>query len=472
MSNNNNKNKRQKQTTQTNNYSENGLFHYPNAQLDLHNLDLIVEHQLRTEKKLQSEANILSSLRPTKKPRLSGRVSPVLTVKFQEKHGTPKCIHLIALLDSGTSDTIMEEQFAKKLRTRESEATNWNTAAGNFNTNRRCKINMQLPEISPTMTITSDVHLTKSISPRYDMIIGRDMMKELGILLDFQNSLIQYGHMQVPMTDMDNLPSLVKVVADYNLMGTAPKSALSSNLRGPYQHGSLRTSPRSSEANFVTGILEPPTVAKAVEHVSKILDAKYAPVTPEQILDNSPHLSEEQKAGLKPILYKHLRLFDGTLGKWKGFQHKLELKDPKAKPFACRPYPVPVKNKATLMLEIERLCKIGVLRKVNNSEWQSPSTIIPKKDQTVRFITDFRKLNERIKRKPFLLPNIRDTLLELQGFEFGTSLDLNMDTITLNYILIPGSIVQLCFPLASTNTYAYQWAYVIVPTFSRNTCLT
>ena len=78
------------------------------------------------------------------------------------------------------------------------------------------------------------------------------------------------------------------------------------------------------------------------------------------------------------------------------------------------------------MLEIERLCKIGVLRKINDSQWQAPSTIIPKKDETVRFITDFRKLNSRIKRKPFPIPNIKDTLLELEGFKYGTCLDLNM----------------------------------------------
>jgi len=188
------------------------------------------------------------------------------------------------------------------------------------------------------------------------MIIGRDLMQELGIMLDFKHGLIHWGEVQVPMTDMDNLPSF-------------------------------------DEVHFATGIREPQSAAEAVERVSKILDAKYAPVTPEQILDNSPHLTDAQKRSLKPILYKHLKLFDGTLGKWKGVLHKLELKDPKSPPFACRPYPVPVKNKETLKLEIKRLCRLGVLRKVNNSEYQSPSTIIPKKDQTVRFITDFRKLN-------------------------------------------------------------------------------
>ena len=182
-------------------------------------------------------------------------------------------------------------------------------------------------------------------------------MSELGIILDFKEKLVMYKHVHLPMVDMDNLPAIGGRMLN--------------------------------ESHYATGIEEPLLAADAVERVSKILDAKYAPVTPEQILDNSPHLSEEQKQTLKPILYKHIKLFDGTLGKWKGIQHRLELKDPAGKPFACRPYPVPVKNKHTLMLEIERLCKLGVLRKTNNSEYQSPSTIIPKKDQTVRFITDF-----------------------------------------------------------------------------------
>ena len=50
----------------------------------------------------------------------------------------------------------------------------------------------------------------------------------------------------------------------------------------------------------------------------------------------------------------------------------------------------------------------------------------PKKDGTVRFISDFRELNKRIKRKPFPIPNIQDMLLNLEGFQCATSLDLNM----------------------------------------------
>jgi hypothetical protein len=48
-------------------------------------------------------------------------------------------------------------------------------------------------------------------------------------------------------------------------------------------------------------------------------------------------------------------------------------------------------------MEIERLGKIGVLRKINQSEWGSPTFIIPKKDGIVHFISDFNELNKRIK---------------------------------------------------------------------------
>ena len=365
----------------------------------------------------------MSQLRPTKKQRQSGRLAPIVVVRFVEKHGTPKCKNLIALLDSGCSSTIMDKKFAQKLRRKKEPATNWSTAAGTFSTTGTVQTLMQFPDFSETMTVKSSIHLTKSVSPRYDMIIGRDLMKELGVTIDFKDGLVHQGTQQVTMRDMDALPSLRNSIRSgymnqsYDLEGE-PLSGRRTKPKNP-----VRT---LNDAQFATGIKEPASTKAAVERVSQILDAKYAPVAPEQILENSLHLSEEQKRSLKPILYKHIRLFDGTLGKWKGFQHKLELRDPNAKPFACRPYPVPVKNKATLMVEIKRLCKIGVLRKVNNSEYQSPSTIIPKKDETVRFITDFRKLNERLKRKPFPLPNIRDTLLELEGFKFGTSLDLNM----------------------------------------------
>ena len=48
-------------------------------------------------------------------------------------------------------------------------------------------VDMQFPQLLEALPIKKDVHLTKNLSSRYDMVIGTDLMKELGIQLDFQN---------------------------------------------------------------------------------------------------------------------------------------------------------------------------------------------------------------------------------------------------------------------------------------------
>ena len=103
--------------------------------------------------------------------------------------------------------------------------------------------------------------------------------------------------------------------------------------------------------------------------------------------------------------------------------------------------------------EVERLCQIGVLKKVNRSEWAAPTFIIPKKDGSVRFISDFRELNKRIKQKPFPIPKIQDLLLKLEGFQYATSLDLNMGYYHIE--LSPNS-KRLCTIVLPWGKYEYQ----------------
>ncbi len=51
---------------------------------------------------------------------------------------------------------------------------------------------------------------------------------------------------------------------------------------------------------------------------------------------------------------------------------------------------------------------------------------ISKPDGSLRSLTDFRELNKRIIRKPFPTPKIQEMLQKLQGYQWATSLDLNM----------------------------------------------
>ena len=78
------------------------------------------------------------------------------------------------------------------------------------------------------------------------------------------------------------------------------------------------------------------------------------------------------------LLTEYEDLFDGTLGDWKTEPVSLELKEG-AKPYHGRAFPVPKIHKATLVNELNRLCKLGVLEFQPASEWAAPSFIIPKK---------------------------------------------------------------------------------------------
>jgi len=119
---------------------------------------------------------------------------------------------------------------------------------------------------------------------------------------------------------------------------------------------------------------------------------------------------------------------------------KLELKEG-AKPCHARAYNMPRCHMQTLKAEAERLVKTGVLKKVNRSEWAAPTFVIPKKDGSARFISDFRELNKRTLRKPCPIPNVQDMLLNLEGFQWATSPDLNMGHCHIR--LDPGS-KELC----------------------------
>jgi hypothetical protein len=92
------------------------------------------------------------------------------------------------------------------------------------------------------------------------------------------------------------------------------------------------------------------------------------------------------------------------------------------------------------------LVEAGVLRKVNRSEWGFTSFTVPKTDTTIRSIADLRVLNKRIKRKPYPIPKIQDILLKLEGFQFASSLDLNMGYYHIELTPKASKLCTVIFP--------------------------
>jgi hypothetical protein len=98
------------------------------------------------------------------------------------------------------------------------------------------------------------------------------------------------------------------------------------------------------------------------------------------------------------------------------------------------------------MKEIDCLILIGLLKWQTSSKLALPSLIIPKKDHTVRTISDFRELNKQIVRKPYPIPKISTTLQELEGFMYATTLDLIMGYYTIRLDPTAAKMCTIIFP--------------------------
>jgi hypothetical protein len=78
----------------------------------------------------------------------------------------------------------------------------WTTLGGVYTTKRKALMEYRLPELSLNKSITCSCHVVKTTDPKsaqYDMIIGDDLMQELGIDLLYSKQLMVWEGNEVPM---------------------------------------------------------------------------------------------------------------------------------------------------------------------------------------------------------------------------------------------------------------------------------
>ncbi len=203
----------------------------------------------------------------------------------------------------------------------------------------------------------------KNNKPQYDFILGTKTMKEFGIILDFKDKMITVDKVKLPMQDINYLQG-------------------SSTLRVLKLNHSLAVESHSTQ--------------DATKCVTQILDTKYKKADLQSIVrDNCKHLSANHQKKLLQLLKKCESLFDGTLGDWKTKPVLFQLREG-VSPYHGRALPVPKIHKDFIIKKVERLCTLGVLERQPASEWALPSFIIPKKDRTICFLSNFRRVNKRL----------------------------------------------------------------------------
>lgn len=107
-------------------------------------------------------------------------------------------------------------------------------------------------------------------------------------------------------------------------------------------------------------------------------------------------------------------------------QHRIITED--VQPIALRPYRVPHTKKEILNKEITKMLECGVIKK-RFSPWSAPVVMVEKKrhpgeQPEIKVCIDYRKLNAITKSDFFPLPNINETIDQIQFSSLFTVLDL------------------------------------------------
>jgi hypothetical protein len=145
------------------------------------------------------------------------------------------------------------------LRTVTTTPTQWHTSAGTFDTTKKAQVQFILPELHEGRTIVYKAHIAKQLG-RYDMILGRDLLKELGIKLDFGDETVTWDEMTIPMK-----PENATVMTSYHLDDS-------------------------------------PAVDEATKRIKGILDAKYEAANLDEVVAECKHLTDSEKISLRQIL--------------------------------------------------------------------------------------------------------------------------------------------------------------------------
>ena len=92
-------------------------------------------------------------------------------------------------------------------------------------------------------------------------------------------------------------------------------------------------------------------------------------------------------------------------------------------PIKQRAYRIPDVKRKVVEENVEQMLKDGIIRP-SHSPWASPITLVPKKDGSMRFCVDYRRLNAVTKKDAYPLPRTQEVFDQLRGAEVFSTLDL------------------------------------------------
>ena len=262
----------------------------------------------------------------------------------------------LCLLDSGaTGCWITQSKLPPHIRTYHVAPDTDQTLAGNFTANEEINLHdILLPKFHKNrhiQTLTAKIFDNRC---HYDMILGCNLMNDLGIMLDFNKKSMAWDNSSVAMCgyDQNHEPTMLATKLLLNV--------LDSNLEA---NDSIIMLVKPSDMNYQEMDVNP-----SGYKTRTIRTSLYEPSNLQEIVDKCVYLLPSQHEQLYSLLTQFQTLFDGHLKTFKGPPVHLELIE---NPVLVRqrPYTIPTSHLAVFKEELSRLISIGVIEKAQRSEW-------------------------------------------------------------------------------------------------------
>ena len=134
----------------------------------------------------------------------------------------------------------------------------------------------------------------------------------------------------------------------------------------------------------------------------------------------SVSLTSEQRAEVEALIEQYPDVLTSVPGRTDLIQHDIKLST--SEPIRSKGYPVPFKARDVMDSEIKEMLELDVIEK-SVSPYSSPVVLVPKKDGSVRFCIDFRKLNKVTEFDAEPMPNMEEVINRMSGHKFFTRMD-------------------------------------------------
>mgnify|MGYP002716422899 CR=1 FL=1 len=143
----------------------------------------------------------------------------------------------------------------------------------------------------------------------------------------------------------------------------------------------------------------------------------------ELVEKNFHNLNEIEKAKFANFLNKFEDVFSENIvaGNCNIGMHVINVKD--SLPIKQVPRRIPIQMRGEVNKIIEEMRAQGVIEE-SQGPWMSPAVLVRKKDGSIRFCVDYRKLNGVTEKDSYPLPRIDDILDQLSGNIWFSTLDL------------------------------------------------